>query len=39
MEVSFDGGKCFYDFTLDAVSDLLDIYIGDKLKNIFQAAK
>lgn len=39
MEVSFDGGKCFYDFTLDAVSDLLDAYIGDKLKTIFQAAK
>ncbi len=39
MEVSFDGGRCFYDFTLDAVSDLLDIYIGSKLKDIFQAAK
>ncbi|MBO7327319.1 MAG: hypothetical protein J6W00_00935 [Lentisphaeria bacterium] len=39
MEISFDGGKCFYDFTLDAVSDLLDAYIGDKLKNIFQAEK
>ncbi len=39
MEISFDGGKCFYDFTLDAVSDLLDAYIGEKLKNIFQAEK
>lgn len=39
MEVSFDGGNCFYDFTLDAVSDLLDAYIGSKLKNIFQAEK
>ena len=39
LEVSFDGGKCFYDFTLDAVSDLLDSYLGDQLKNVFQAAK
>ena len=39
MEVSFDGGKCFYDFTLDAVSDLMDSYIGEQLKEIFQAAK
>ncbi len=37
MEVSFDGGRCFYDFTLDAVSDLLDEYIGDKLGSIFKA--
>lgn len=36
MEVSFDGGKCFYDFTLDAVSDLLNDYIGDKLGSIFK---
>ena len=39
MEVSFDGGRCFYDFTLDAVSDLLDSYFSGKLKDIFQAAK
>lgn len=39
MEVSFDGGKCFYDFTLDAVSDLLDEYIGDKLSAVFKAAQ
>lgn len=39
MEVSVDGGKCFYDFTLDAVSDLLDSYIGEKLKSVFQAQK
>ncbi len=37
MEVSFDGGKCFYDFTLDAVSDLLNEYAGDKLGTIFKA--
>ena len=39
VEVSFDGGKCFYDFTLDAVSDLLDEYIGDKLSAVFKAAQ
>ena len=37
MEVSFDGGKCFYDFTLDAVSDLLNEYLGDKLSAVFKA--
>ena len=37
MEVSFDGGKCFYDFTLDAVSDLLDEYIGENLASVFKA--
>ena len=39
MEVSFDGGKCFYDFTLDAVSDLLNEYIGSKLSAIFKAGQ
>lgn len=37
MEVSFDGGRCFYDFTLDAVSDLLNEYVGEKLSSIFKA--
>ena len=37
MEVSFDGGKCFYDFTLDAVSDLLNEYLGEKLSAVFKA--
>ena len=37
MEVSFDGGKCFYDFTLDAISDLLNEYLGDKLSAVFKA--
>ena len=37
MEISFDGGRCFYDFTLDAVSDLMDEYLGDKLSEIFKA--
>ena len=37
MEVSFDGGKCFYDFTLDAISDLLNEYLGDKLSALFKA--
>jgi V/A-type H+-transporting ATPase subunit E len=37
MEVSFDGGKCFYDFTIDAVSDLMDEYTGEKLSGIFKA--
>lgn len=39
MEISLDGGKCFYDFTLDAVSDLMDSYIGEQLKSVFQANK
>lgn len=39
MEISFDGGRCFYDFTLDAVADLLDEYIGSKLGAIFKAAQ
>jgi V/A-type H+-transporting ATPase subunit E len=37
MEVSFDGGKCFYDFTLDAVSDLMDEYTGETFAGIFKA--
>lgn len=37
MEVSFDGGKCFYDFTLDAVTDLMDEYIGANLASAFKA--
>ena len=37
MELSLDGGKCFYDFTLDAVSDLMDEYTGEKLAAVFKA--
>jgi V/A-type H+-transporting ATPase subunit E len=37
MEISFDGGKCYYDFTIDAISDLLNEFIGDKLQTVFQA--
>jgi len=37
MELSFDGGRCFYDFTLDAVADLMDEYTGEKLAAVFKA--
>ena len=39
MEVSFDGGKCFFDFTDNALADLLNSYLGDKLAAIFKADK
>ena len=39
MEVSFDGGKCFFDFTLDAVAELLRAYAGEKIGDIFRAEK
>ena len=39
MEVSFDGGKCYFDFTEAALAELLNSYIGEKLAVIFQADK
>ena len=39
MEVSFDGGKCYFDFTADAVTELVNSYIGEKLAAIFKAEK
>ena len=39
MEVSFDGGKCYFDFTDDALADLLNAYLGEKLSEIFKADK
>ena len=39
LEVSFDGGKCFYDFTLDAVADLMGTYTGEKIGDLFKAEK
>ena len=39
MEVSFDGGKCYFDFTADAVTELVNDYIGEKLAAVFKAEK
>lgn len=39
MEVSFDGGKCYFDFTADAVTELVNDYIGEKLADVFKAEK
>ena len=39
MEVSFDGGKCYFDFTYNALADLLNSSLGEKLSEIFKADK
>ncbi|MCI5778477.1 MAG: V-type ATP synthase subunit E family protein [Lentisphaeria bacterium] len=37
VEVSFDGGKCYFDFTDEALSGILDSYLGETLAAIFRA--
>ncbi len=39
MELSVDGGKCYYDFTADALKDVMDAYLGEKLTAMFKAEK
>jgi len=36
MEVSFSGDDCYFDFTLDAISDLLNSYVGEQLAAVFK---
>ena len=37
MEVDFKDGKCFFDFSADAVAELMNCYIGEQLSAIFKA--
>ena len=37
IEVDFKDGKCFFDFTAEAVTDLFKEYIGEQLAVIFKA--
>ena len=37
MEVDFKDGKCFFDFSADAVAELMNNYIGEQLSAIFKA--
>ena len=39
MELSVDGGKCYYDFTADALEDVMEAYLGEKLTAMFKADK
>lgn len=39
LELSFDGGKCYFDFTADALGDVMNSYIGENLAAIFKAEK
>ena len=39
LELSFDGGKCYFDFTSDALGDVMNSYIGENISAIFKAEK
>ena len=39
MELSVDGGTCYYDFTADALEDVMEAYLGEKLTAMFKADK
>lgn len=39
LEISFDGGKSYFDFTADALGDVMNSYIGENLAAIFKAEK
>lgn len=37
FEVDFKDGKCFFDFSADAIADLLKEYVGEQIAVIFNA--
>lgn len=39
LEVSFDGGKSYFDFTAEALGDILDAYLGETVAALFKADK
>lgn len=37
LEISPDGGRCYFDFTADALGDVMNSYIGENLSAVFKA--
>lgn len=39
LELSFDGGRSYFDFSSEALSGVLDAYLGETVAALFQAGK